>query len=71
MNRCIAGFNGFTDWSKTFGYTDTDSMFIHNDQFLELQENIPNIIGSNLGQFHDDITEVKHGKIIRAGFHCS
>ena len=72
MNRCMSGFDAFTNWDKTFYYTDTDSMFIHNNQYTELKEKIPDIIGKKneekLGQVHDDIDEVEGGKIIRAVF---
>jgi hypothetical protein len=68
MNRCINAFDGFTDWNKTFYYTDTDSIYIHINQLKELQRKMPDIIGKNLGNLHDDIKEVEGGKIIRAIF---
>ena len=67
MNEIINAIDGFTDWNKTFAYTDTDCLHIHNDQYKELQEKVPDLIGKeNMGQFHDDIDEVKDGKVIRA-----
>ena len=68
MNRFIDAFDGFTDWDKTLYYTDTDSMFIHHNQFIELEQKRPDIIGKEMGQIHDDISEVNQGKIIRAIF---
>ena len=66
MNQYLEIIDGFTDWNKTFAYTDTDCYHLHNDQYKELQEKMPNIIGKDMGQFHDDIDEVKDGKVIRA-----
>jgi hypothetical protein len=64
MNDCIDDFDGFTDWDKTFYYTDTDSLHIHDKQYNELEERRKDTIGDCLGQLHDDIYEVKGGKII-------
>ena len=33
MNERINVIGGFTDWNKTFAYTDTDCLQIHNDQY--------------------------------------
>jgi hypothetical protein len=55
MNIFIDGFGGFDDWNNTFYYTDTDSLHLHNHQFLELKKNNPDIIGTYLGQLHDDM----------------
>ena len=68
MNRCIAGFDGFTDWNNTFYYTDTDSIYVHNNQIKEIEDKTPYITGKEMGQLHDDIKEVKNGKIIRGFF---
>ena len=73
MNDCVEAFDGFIDWEKTFYYTDTDSLHIHIKQFNELKERKPDIIvdvetGEKLGQLHDDIDEVKGGKIIWSVF---
>ena len=63
MNECIDAFDGFTDWNKTFYYTDTDSLHIKFAQLLELLKRKSEIVGKNLGQLHDDIEEVNDGKI--------
>jgi hypothetical protein len=68
MNECINTFDGFTDWSKTFYYTDTDSFIIHHNQVKELEEKRPELIGKKMGQFHDDTDEVEDGNIIEAVF---
>jgi hypothetical protein len=68
MNECINTFDGFTDWNKTFYYTDTDSFMIHHNQVKELEEKRPDLIGKKMGQFHDDIDEVENGKVIEAVF---
>jgi hypothetical protein len=68
MNQAIDGFGGFTNWNKTFYYTDTDSLYVHHKQYLELQKNHPELIGKELGQLKDDLPKIKNGKIIKAIF---
>ena len=68
MNEAIDAIDGFTDWDKTFYYTDTDSIYIHNKQVIQLEERRPDLIGKELCQLHDDITEVINGKIFEAIF---
>ena len=68
INECIAAFDGFNDWNKTFYYTDTDSIHIHANQVEELKQRNPDIYGEKMGQMHDDIKEVSKGKIIRSVF---
>ena len=68
MNRFINAFGGFDDWEKTFWYCDTDSLFISHTSYLELVKNIPDAIGEELGQLHDDIDEVRDGIIFYGNF---
>ena len=51
MNRCIDAFDGFEDWNKAQYYQDTDSVIIHNNQLIELQQKSPDIIGKNMGNY--------------------
>ena len=73
MNQCIASFNGFEDWNNTFYYTDTDSMIIKLSLLEKLKkitvkypsnEEEISLVGSGLGQLHDDL-DLKNAKIIR------
>jgi hypothetical protein len=62
MNECIDAIDGFTDWNKTFYYTDTDSLHIRFCDYLDLIRRKPEIFGKMIGQLHDDIDEVNEGK---------
>jgi len=68
MNRAIAAFDGFKDWESTFYYTDTDSIQVRADTIQRILKTAPELIGKDLGQLKDDISEVAGGKIIRAVF---
>lgn len=68
MNRILSGINGFSDWEHTIYYTDTDSYHIHIRDANRLQEIRSDLIGESLGQLHNDISEVRDGKIIRSLF---
>jgi hypothetical protein len=68
MNQCIDSFDGFTSWDGTFYYTDTDSLHVHARALAMMKKKRPDIIGEELGQLHDDIDEVKNGKIIASRF---
>ena len=66
----IEKLNGFYDYQFTSGYYDTDSMQIHKKAFDILKnkksDHDQNIIGYNLGQFHDDLDGLKNPKIIKS-----
>jgi len=73
MNRAINAFDGFTNWDKTFYYTDTDSLHIHVNQMKEVGDKLPDTVvkvegNGELGQLDNDIKCIKNGKIIRAYF---
>lgn len=68
MNEFIDAMDGFTNWDKTFYYTDTDSLHVHQRMYEQLKQRMPNAHGSGLCQLKDDIAEARHGKIIAARF---
>ena len=48
VNLCIDVFGGFDNWEKTIHYTDTDSIFIHHNQYQELEKQNYQIISNYL-----------------------
>lgn len=68
MNRAIEAVDGFKDWDHAYFYGDTDSMVVHKATLDKFKAVAPRLIGSDLGQLKDDISEVQQGKIIRGFF---
>jgi hypothetical protein len=68
MNYIVNEVDGFTNWNNTFYYADTDSLFLPHHVAQMLENKHPELFGKKLGQLHNDIEEVKEGRVIGAIF---